>query len=379
VKIVLTGGIFGDPMGQFATSPLEAVLRRFLTEAGHEVVPVSTHSPVPLAAPADVYHAHHFGTAPYHLALNRVGPLVFTSQNPFLISDFDESESRADRTLQGLVLRRADAVVLNSQREARLLGERFGLEASHVHVIPSGLDLDLYGPANGRPSNTVLLDGVELLAVGQLVEYKGHGYLLDAVAQLAPRYPGLRLAFVTHQPALREQYERRSRELGIADRITYEGPLETSRLAERIRETDVVVQPSLAECFPVTVLEAMASAKPVVVTDVGGMPEQVGDTGVVVPPRDSEALAAALEPLVASEDERRRLGEAALERARSLFDGREIVRRHVELYTDLLDRRRQPGLARQAATRAALAAYERKRFAARLVPASVRRRQLLCR
>jgi hypothetical protein len=109
------------------------------------------------------------------------------------------------------------------------------------------------------------------------------------------------------------------------------------------------------------------------------MPEQVGDTGVVVPPRDSEALAAALEPLVASEDERRRLGEAALARARTLFDGREIVRRHVELYTDLLDRRRQPGLARQAATRAALAAYERKRFAARLVPASVRRRQLLCR
>lgn len=371
MRIALLGGIFGDAMGTYSTSPLEATLRRFLAEAGHEVIALSTHSPVPLAESADVYHAHHFGTGTYHLALARVGPLVFTPQNPFLISDFDETESRADRFLQGRVFAAADALVLNSEREADRLARRFGIDRAKVTVIPSGLDLSLYGPGEGRA------DGVlDLVAVGQLAEYKGHRYLLEAVARLAPRFPTLRLTIVTHRRDLQAKYERRAAELGIADRLALEGPLATPELAARLRRCDVFVQPSLAECFPVTVLEAMACGKPVVATDVGGMPEEIGDAGVILPPGDAEALAGALEPLLADEARRRALGAKALERVRRLYDGREIARRVAEVYERVLDRRRRPGRLRRAAALALLAAYERKALAARVVPAAVRRRRV---
>jgi glycosyltransferase involved in cell wall biosynthesis len=370
VRIALLGGIFGDSMQEYSIAPLEAVLRHYFVELGHEVVALSTHRPVPFAEPVDVYHGHHFGVGTYDLALSGARPLVFTPQNPFLISDFGTSESRADHMLQQAVFGAADAVVLNSQRELERLARRFRLDRSKVSVIPSAVKLDLYGPGEAGG------DTLELLAVGQLVEYKGHGFLLRAVAELAPARPELRLRIVTHQRALEDALLGQARELGIAERITIEGPLATPELARRYGRCDVFVHPSLAECFPTTVMEAMASGRPVVATDVGGVPEQVGDAGLIVPPRDAAALAQAIERLLVDPDERRRLGEAARERALRLFSGRGVAEEHVELYGRLLGGDRRPWIVRRAAARAALAAYERKRYASALVPESLRRRAL---
>lgn len=353
-------------MGAYAASAPEAVLLRFLTEAGHEVVPMSAGRRASLAEPADVYHAHHFGVAAYHLTAAGARPFVFTSHNPFLVSDFPVPESRLERALQRLVLRRADAVVALSHREAELLSRAFDVEPDRFVVVPNGLDLELYEPPVGERAG----GPPRLLCVAQLVDYKGHRYLLEALARL----PDARLTLVAHRFDLRGELEARARELGVAERVEIEGPLGTEELAERYRTCDVYAQPSLAECFPVTVLEAMACGRPVVATDVGGVAEEVGEAGIVVPSGDVAALAGAIERLLGDEDERRARGEAAARLARERYDGRLVAQRHVELYEGLVHRRRAPSLPRRVAAATALAAYERRSRVSGLVPLFVRRR-----
>lgn len=367
MRIALLGGVFGSPMGEYALSAPENVLRRFLGEAGHEVLPLSiSGAPRPPQAP-DVWHANHFGAGAYHLAVSGAGPLVFTSHNPFLVSDYPVEESRLERALQGFVLRRADAVVALSSREADVLAARFGASRGKFTVIPNGLDLSLYGP--GVPSAPQPA-GLRILAVGQLVDYKGHRYLFEALALLREELPDARLTLVTHQPTLRPELERLCVSLGIADRVSYEGPYSTPELADRYRACDLLVQPSLAECFPVTVLEAMACGVPVVATDVGGVAEEVGDAGVVVPPRDAAALAVAIRRLARDPAERRVRGEAALRRVSELYDGRRVAALHAELYASLAPLRRR---AHRRRADLALALYKRRASVAGVVPGRLRK------
>lgn len=368
---MLLGGVFEGPMADYALSAPENVLRRFLAEAGHEVLATSVSRRPSLGAPADIYHAHHFGPGAYALALAGARPLVFTAHNPFRLSDVHVEESRLEHRLRALVLHAADVVVALSEREAELLGRRFGVPRERFAVIPNGLDLGLYTPGETRADGPL-----RVLSVGQLAPYKGHSYLLDAIARLVPRFPGLRLELASHRDDLRPELDAQARRLGIADAVSFTGPYATHELAERYRSCDVYVQPSMAECFPVTILEAMACARPVVATDVGGVREEVGDSGIVVPPRDPGALADALGQLLADPQERRRRGGAALELARTRYDGRVIASRHVELYARLARTPRRPPAARRAAAAVALAAYGRRGTVARAVPARLRRRKV---
>jgi len=102
----------------------------------------------------------------------------------------------------------------------------------------------------------------------------------------------------------------------------------------------VFVLPSREEGLPISVLEAMAAGLPVVASRVGGIPELVvdGETGLLVPPRDPQAMAAALRRLVDDPDLRRRLGAAGRARAEELFDLPAFRQAHLDLYERLLSR-----------------------------------------
>jgi glycosyltransferase involved in cell wall biosynthesis len=346
MRIGLLGGVLRHPGAQYMQSAPENVLLRNLQAAGHDVVPMSIGDPPRFDDSIDVYHANHFGLGAYALASAGVHPYVFTSHDPFLLSDLPQSESRIDHACRPRVFAAADTIVALSGREAELLRARFALgDDVRFAVIPNGLDLDRYGPPEREP------EALELLSVGQLVDYKGHEYLLRAAAQLAPRFPELRISLIAGRQDLRPALERLADELGIAGRVSCEGPFDTDELVRRYRSCAVYVQPSLAECFPVVVLEAMACGRPVVASDVGGVAEQLGDAGVVVPRRDIHALADALRRLLEDERERRRLGEAALERCHRLYDGRRVAALHIELYEELARTRgrRRPSAARRLA------------------------------
>jgi glycosyltransferase involved in cell wall biosynthesis len=368
VRVVLTGGVFDDAMGAFALSAPENVLAGFLRELGHDVLGISSGRQLPPAVAGDVFHANHFGIAAYELALSGLRPFVFTSHNPFLVSDFPVEESRLEHALRGMTLRAADAVVALAAREADILSERFGVPRERFEVIPNGLDLSLYGPGEERPADSP----VEFLAVGQLVPYKGHRFLFEALADV--ELPDWRLTLVSHQHSQRAALEEHARGLGIADRLTIVGPYGTAELVEAYRACDVFVQPSLAECFPVTVLEAMACGAVVVATDVGGVREEVGEAGLVVPPGDADALARALERVAGSADERRRRRADALALVARRYDGRAVARQHADLYARLAAGRRRPAPLRRRAARLATSAYAHRASVTRIVPDRVKRR-----
>lgn len=152
-------------------------------------------------------------------------------------------------------------------------------------------------------------DSVLFVGVGRLIECKGFEYLIDAAA----RVPGIRVAIVGDGD-LRRVLESRARALDAP--VTFVGALPQEMTARSLAAADGVVVPSVVERsgridgFPMTVLEGLASGRPLIATRVGGVPELVkdGDNGLLVAQRDSGELASALDRLRVDAEERRRLG-----------------------------------------------------------------------
>ncbi|MCR8549096.1 glycosyltransferase family 4 protein [Salipiger sp. P9] len=170
-----------------------------------------------------------------------------------------------------------------------------------LHVIHCGIDPDRYSPAPH--------DGQHLLFVGRLAGVKGVPILLDAVAALKERHPGLRLTLIGDGP---ERAALEARAAGLGDTVTFLGYRSQAEVAEALARTDVFVLPSFAEGVPVVLMEAMAAGVPVVTTQIAGIPELVTpwESGVLVPPGDAEALTAALDQLLSDPGQRRAMGAA---------------------------------------------------------------------
>ncbi len=199
---------------------------------------------------------------------------------------------------------------------------------------------------NGVPAATGNTDGVRtalsipadaplVAEVGRLCDVKGQRELIDAVARL----PGVHAVLVGADLERGGAYERalrhRAEELGVADRVVFAGYRDD---AERVvAAADVFALPSWTEGLPLVVLEAMALGRPVVATAVGGTPELVsdGETGLLVPPRDVEALTAALRRVLADEVLQQRLGEAGKRRVAERFSSEAMARDVLAIYDEV--------------------------------------------
>jgi glycosyltransferase involved in cell wall biosynthesis len=224
-----------------------------------------------------------------------------------------------DPVLDRLLVRLASAVVVNS----RAVGRRFGTPAPRkVRCIYNGVDLARFAPRPPSPALRAALglppEAPVVVSVGRFVAFKGYGHLLDAAAAVQARRPGVRWLLVGDGP-LRGELEARCRSLGLASLVTFAGWRED--VPDLLALGDLFVLPSLAEHFGRVLIEAMALGKPVVATAAGGVPEVVadGETGLLVPPADPEALAGAVEALLADRERAARLGVAARRRAETAF------------------------------------------------------------
>jgi glycosyltransferase involved in cell wall biosynthesis len=210
-------------------------------------------------------------------------------------------------------------VACNSDVAATLAGS-----GARPALLPHGVDTTRFRPAP-PPAGPEMA----VLAVGRCVEKKGFGGLLQAMA--LTRRPS-RLRIVGDGP-LRPELEEAARRLGVAPRVEFVGRRTHDELAEHYAECDVVVVPSIVDRdgdrdgLPNVVLEAMASGRPVVASDVSAMAGAVRDrvTGILVLPGIPSALAAALDRLATDPAGRLRLGEAARREALGRFDLRDCA------------------------------------------------------
>lgn len=194
-----------------------------------------------------------------------------------------------------------------------------------VVVVRCGVDTRVFSPrATGGAGQPF-----RILCIGTLHEVKGQRYLVDACRTLVDEGIDVACTLVgsgEDERALR----RRIAELGLTERVRLVGSRTRDQIAALLAEADVLVAPSVPtrkgkrEGIPVVLMEAMASAVPVVASDLSGIPELVEDdvTGLLAPPRDSAAIAAALERLHGEEALRRRLGAAGRARVERDFDVR---------------------------------------------------------
>jgi glycosyltransferase involved in cell wall biosynthesis len=126
---------------------------------------------------------------------------------------------------------------------------------------------------------------------------------------------------------------------GLSERVRFTGKVPTASLKALYRESAVAVLPSLYEGFGLPAAEAMACETPVVATSVGALPEVVGTEGAgrLVPPRDPEALAAAIRELLEDPEQRAEMGRKGRQRVEELFSWEKVAERTVSVYRELLD------------------------------------------
>jgi glycosyltransferase involved in cell wall biosynthesis len=281
----------------------------------------------------DIIHIHWpFPLAVFGWAAQRARPAR-------LVTTFYGVELRWVKTAMPLfrgflrwAARRSDAVVAISSYTATELRELVDVP---IEVIPYTTSLPEPEPApTGR-------DGTgPVLFVGRLVERKGVAQALEAIAKLGPTGPRLEIVGEGPERAALAQLADR---LGVADRVVFRGRISGAELQASYARAAVCVLPSVrdtrgdTEGLGVVLLEAMNHGTPVVASRIGGIPDIVEDgvSGLLVPPADAAALAAAIRRLLSDPALARRLGEGGRRRLHDRFSWRAIVQRWLDLYASV--------------------------------------------
>jgi glycosyltransferase involved in cell wall biosynthesis len=223
----------------------------------------------------------------------------------------------------------ADRVLVPSRYSAAIARELYGIPPERLRVVPEPLDLAAWrrrfaeaaGPPAGRPT---------VLAVARMYPRKRLDDLLRAAALLHRRIPAAQIRIVGEGPESARLHELHAR-LGLGDTVVFLGQVPRRALAVEYVRAACFCLPTVQEGFGLVFAEAMAAGLPVVACRAAAVPEDVEDgrTGLLVEPRNSEALATALETLLLDQGLRRRLGDAGRRRVEA-FDLEPVARRFVE-------------------------------------------------
>lgn len=212
-------------------------------------------------------------------------------------SDLNCIPDPASRWLTRLAMVRAAFVTVKSE-SLRQLAIRMGIRASKVRTVSNGCDTRVFGLASRSAARKQLAvdEQAELvLFVGRLDLAKGIVELLNAFASLASSWPNLRLVYVGDGPG-DTLLRRQAKDAGLERRIFLANACPPQKVAQWLTAANVLALPSYAEGCPNVVIEALTCGRPVVATNVGGIPELVNEEcGILVAPRDVQALANAIE------------------------------------------------------------------------------------
>ncbi|MFD5714799.1 GT4 family glycosyltransferase PelF [Streptomyces pharetrae] len=234
------------------------------------------------------------------------------------------------RELNSHGYRSAD-LITPCNRYNRRWEERGGADPARIRTVYNGVDPAAFphaGPEPGTPT---------LTWCGRVDPIKDLETLVRAYALVRAELPETRLRLFGPVPpggeAYRTRLEKLAAELGVTDGLTFEGRV--TEVWRAYAAGHVVMLSSVSEGFPFSIIEAMSCGRTTVSTDVGGVREAVGDTGLVVPPREPEKMAAAALTLLHDHERRRRLGESGRQRVIDRFTVRRSVDNFRTIYHEL--------------------------------------------
>jgi glycosyltransferase involved in cell wall biosynthesis len=281
------------------------------------------------------------------LLMKRLGiPVVATIHHPIPIDkeiDLSHAKNLWDRfrlmrwysflKMQHRVSPRLDRVITVSNSSAEDIKRFFHVPEELLRVVYNGVDTDFFNCDGDVPKEP---HSLMMVSTGQ-GNIKGLPYMLQALHLLKDEID-VKLTIVgTAAPD--SQPAKLVREYGLEGNVSFTGRIEREELATLYTTAEVAVSPSLYEGFGLPAAEAMSSGVPVIAARAGALPEVVGkdgETGILVPPAQPDALAAAIKHLLSDNALRKRLGEAGRRRVQSKFSWEQAAKKTVEVYEELL-------------------------------------------
>jgi len=213
---------------------------------------------------------------------------------------------------------------------------KIGLREDLITVIPNGRDISTIKDISTLKQER---DKLEITWVGRMVEVKGLQYLIKAMDNIVSGYPNAHLTLIGDGP-LKKKFKRVVKELSIDSNISFIGFINNEDVMQYLESSDIFVLPSISEGFPVVILEAMAVAKPVVASNVGGIPDAVedGNTGFLVEPKNPEQLTEKISYLIDHPEERKRMGNNGRRMVEEKFTWDKITGKIIGIYKNILGR-----------------------------------------
>src|SRR6266481_1134670 len=282
----------------------------------------------------NVDHVHvHFANRAAHTALF----LKEISGIPFSVTahgqDFMKDLGSDDLLRE--ICAAAEFVAAETDYSRDLLRQRCPNSAAKIHRVYNGIDLERFPAPRSCNGDRI----PRIVSVGRLVAFKGFDDLIDACAELARRRIDFVCDIIGDGP-LRETLQAKIEQLDLSSRVNLLGSLSQGAVLEKLQAADIFALASTTDAqgatdvFPTVILEAMASARPVVSTRLAGIPELVvdGQTGMLAPPGDSVALAHALEQLLRDPEMRLGFGDAGRARIEQDFQIEQTVAPLIKLF-----------------------------------------------
>lgn len=268
-------------------------------------------------------------------------PVIYTPHGYAFAGHFSRGFERSTyREMERVLARLANRVVCVCEAEARL-ARTIG-PAERVRVVHNGIEPAGAGPVDRRVAE-LAENGPVVCALTHLRPGKGIETLIDALPEVLARCPRARIAVGGEGPDL-DALRARARARGVAEAVHFLG--QSPDPLSFLRGSQAFVHPSWAESLPYAILEAMSLGLPIVASDVGGVGEALcdGESGLLVAPRDAQALARALIALLEGSDRGARMGAAAKLRLERRFTRTQMIDGVLGVYEEVLGHASMPGL-----------------------------------
>jgi glycosyltransferase involved in cell wall biosynthesis len=232
--------------------------------------------------------------------------------------------------MQKQVARTLPYILTVSECARRDISRDFTIPLERFRIVPNGINTDLF-----YPLPDVQRDSHRIIVTNSAdTPLKGLVYLLHAIAEIRRRRP-VRLV-VIGQPKPNGTIERLVRKLNLADQVFFTGRISSAAFVREYARAGMAVVPSVYEGFGLPAGEAMACGVPVIATTGGALPEVVGDAGILVPPRDTPALAAAIENLLGDPAKAAALGQRGYQRVQAHFTWQRAAEKTVAAYREVI-------------------------------------------
>ncbi|TAJ43684.1 glycosyltransferase family 4 protein [Methanofollis fontis] len=229
------------------------------------------------------------------------------------------------------IFQSADAIICYTETERSQLID-LGVPSSKIHVIHNGIETDVFIPSISCSPKK------QILWIGRFTPGKGVEYLLKGFQIFSREYPDYSLMMIGRGP-LKDEFIDMIKEMELGDKVTLQDFIPNHELPGLYQDSSFFVLPSLEEGVPRTILEGMACGKPVVCTELPQLVDIVSGCGMLVPLRDSEALADALSRLAEDPHLASSIGKAGRVNVVSHFSWEDTVSRTLDLYDSLISSR----------------------------------------